>query len=286
MKKNFLQILGYVFGFICAFMTIGSFVSYGFSVPAISIFFATLLLIPYTSNFINQKLPFNLLGIKKALIIIVLICSFSVTTSKKEEIVNLEEFKENRTTIITDLESLLEKGDYYDAVKISKKYLASNDNDLQKIQNKVNKLVVEKKKEELIKTLLSQLKSTPSNDYDEKLSIYRKLYGSIPSNKEYYEKIVYYVKKVKERDAALEKQKKIESQFSVWDGSHVNLESHIKKYMNDPSSYKHVETRYSDKGSHLLVGTSFRGKNAFGALILNTIMAKVDLNGNIIEIVE
>jgi hypothetical protein len=59
----------------------------------------------------------------------------------------------------------------------------------------------------------------------------------------------------------------------------------IKKSMNDPNSYEHEETVYWDKGDHLIVRTTFRGKNAFGGVVKNSIMAKVDLNGNVIEII-
>ena len=60
----------------------------------------------------------------------------------------------------------------------------------------------------------------------------------------------------------------------------------VNDVVNDPKSYKHVETRYSDMKTHLIVVTKFRGKNAFGALVLNQISAKVDLNGNVIGIID
>lgn len=77
----------------------------------------------------------------------------------------------------------------------------------------------------------------------------------------------------------------IENQFSVWNGSHHSLTKYIKDSMNDPSSYKHVETKYIDKGDYLIVITTFRGKNAFGGVVKNSITAQVDLDGNIISII-
>ena len=82
------------------------------------------------------------------------------------------------------------------------------------------------------------------------------------------------------------RQENIENQFSAWDGSHRNLERYIKKIMNDPDSYKHVETRYWDMTTHLVVQTTFRGKNAFGAVIVNRIKAKVSLDGQVLEIID
>ena len=81
------------------------------------------------------------------------------------------------------------------------------------------------------------------------------------------------------------RKEQIEKHFSAWDGSHRGLTKLIKKSMNDPDSYNHVETRYSDKGDHLIVKTTFRGKNAFGGVVKNWVIAKVDLNGNVIEVI-
>jgi hypothetical protein len=80
------------------------------------------------------------------------------------------------------------------------------------------------------------------------------------------------------------RKEKIERQFSPWDGSHFGLARLIQKTMNDPSSYEHVKTVYADKGDYLIVITTFRGKNRFGGLVLNSVTAKVDLDGNVIEI--
>jgi len=84
---------------------------------------------------------------------------------------------------------------------------------------------------------------------------------------------------------AAERKKRIESGFSYWNGSHRGLTKLIKKTMNDPKSYKHVETTYGDKGDHLIVKTTFRGKNAFGGVVANWVMAKTDLDGNVIEVI-
>ena len=81
------------------------------------------------------------------------------------------------------------------------------------------------------------------------------------------------------------RKEQIEKNFSSWDGSHRGLTELIKKSMNDPKSYEHVETVYWDKGDYLLVKTTFRGKNAFGGVVPNSVTAKVDLNGNVSEII-
>ena len=82
------------------------------------------------------------------------------------------------------------------------------------------------------------------------------------------------------------RKQRIENLFSAWDGSLPKLERLIKKSMNDPDSYKHVETSYWDMNTHLVVKTTFRGKNGFGGVITSYVKAKVDLDGNVLEVIE
>jgi len=83
------------------------------------------------------------------------------------------------------------------------------------------------------------------------------------------------------------RQGKIEAQFSSWDGSHNNLEKLIKSTMNDPDSYKHIETRYGDEQDYLIVKTTFSGKNVFGGTVKNWVKAKIDIkSGKILEIID
>lgn len=56
--------------------------------------------------------------------------------------------------------------------------------------------------------------------------------------------------------------------------------------MNDPDSYDHVETSYWDMEDYIVVLTTFRGRNAFGGVVKNSVKAKVSLDGEDIEILE
>lgn len=73
---------------------------------------------------------------------------------------------------------------------------------------------------------------------------------------------------------------------SAWDGSCRPVESVIKKALNDAGSYEHVETRYMPNvdTTEIFVSNTFRAKNGFGALMLATYIARVDLEGNVLEI--
>ncbi|WP_312765321.1 hypothetical protein [Epilithonimonas sp.] len=85
-------------------------------------------------------------------------------------------------------------------------------------------------------------------------------------------------------EALADRKRQIKVQFSAWDGSHRELKRLVKSAMNDPSSFEHVNTTYKDKGDYIIVQMSFRGKNAFGATVLNGVTAKADLNGNILSV--
>ena len=105
-------------------------------------------------------------------------------------------------------------------------------------------------------------------------------------------KEVLYVGHGKSAQDYLEKKEvarkeRLEKGFSsLWDGSHRELTKVIKGSMNDPGSYEQVETVYWDMGDHLVVRTTFRGKNAFGGVVSNWVKAKADLDGNVLEVIE
>lgn len=84
----------------------------------------------------------------------------------------------------------------------------------------------------------------------------------------------------------LSRKERIERAFHPWDGSHPALEQYIRKNMNDPDSYKHVETKYWDNDETIVVQTTFRGKNAFGGVVTNSVKARVSLDGKVLEIIE
>lgn len=75
---------------------------------------------------------------------------------------------------------------------------------------------------------------------------------------------------------------------TIWSGACYPVQSAIKRLLNDRSSYEHVETLYlpNDDTSEITVTTTFRAKNGFGAMMLATYTARVDINGNVLEIKE
>ena len=82
------------------------------------------------------------------------------------------------------------------------------------------------------------------------------------------------------------RQQDIESYFSGWDGSHRNLAKMVKEALHDPDSYEHESTTYFDNGDHLIINMHYRAKNAFGGRVKSFVKAKVDLYGNVLEILD
>ena len=74
--------------------------------------------------------------------------------------------------------------------------------------------------------------------------------------------------------------------FSGWDGSYRPLTAMIKESMNDDSSYDHVSTTFHlvlNKDQHAVVKTIFRGKNVYGAVVKDSVMARVNIQSGKIE---
>lgn len=81
---------------------------------------------------------------------------------------------------------------------------------------------------------------------------------------------------VAENDRLIDRQKKTQALFSAWDGSNRELVSYVKKSMRDPSSFEHVETLTRDNGDTVSIQMTYRGKNAFGAIVTERVVADID----------
>lgn len=202
----------------------------------------------------------------------------------------IEYFQTNRDSIISSLQTDFEDGNFDSVVEKSEEYLLTNDPQLTELNTKAKAEIAAIEKERRTNDLLTELKSLPVEEYGENLRLYEELLELHPSNEQYMNKIDFYQDKInkEKRKEALTKAraKRIQEQFSPWDGSHRKLESFIQKAMNDPDSYEHVETVYWDRGDYLIVETTFRGKNAFGGVVKNFVRAKVTLDGVVIEILD
>mgnify|MGYP001168860664 CR=1 FL=1 len=285
-----------------------------FQTPLVGLTFIaiSLLLIPPIRNFIykktNKEIPVKVRG---ALIFVLFIAAgvfinqdedrqaqelkAQQQREQAEEVARIKQqkikhFNTNRDQIISVVSEALSAKEYQLAVNESGKYLVSGDPELKQMNALAKKHLTEILKKENTARLLNELKTIPTKEYEKNKNLYQQLLSMHPENEKYKKKVTFYSEKVKEKRqqqiAAEARKKKIESQFSAWDGSHYNLERFIKNAMNDPDSYEHAETVYWDQGDHIVVRTIYRGKNTFGGVVKNFVKAKVSLDGHVLQILD
>lgn len=260
------------------------------------------LVLPPARSFMYSKLSFlqkikypNL--VRWVSIFIILGITGKYTPDKNDKVI--EYFRENRTQIIKSVQESYESQKYENVIQNYKKYTVANDPVLNDILSKSEAIIAQKEKADLdakkkqeiaeqTAVILSDLTKVPSHEFQINKDLYQKLLELNPDTKKYQDKVDFYSKKIDaqlaKNKAAEQRKKLIKSQFSSWDGSHIQLTKMIKETMNDPDSYKHDKTVYWDKGDHIIVKTIFRGRNAFGGIVKNSVRAKFDLNGQIIDI--
>ena len=309
---------GWLFGLVFALMGLLQTLSY--PLASVALLLAACFLLPPIRQFVFSKLRKELQGGARAAIVFVLFLTFGGLVTVEEQWANKRaetkanqakasrierekqsrqaHFNSTREQILSRLNTSFKNQDYKKVMKIAEIYLEIGDPEVQSIYDQSRQRLEVTQRERKIETLVAKLAYLPDSEVKENAGIYRQLAALKPDNDTYKEKYAHYngilmeqrrVAKAKAQ-AELEKQeqqaarkKLIAKQFSSWDGSHYNLTQYIKNNMNDPKSYDHVETRFGDMGSYVVVVTTFRGKNAFGGVVKQTYRAKVDLEGNIIE---
>jgi len=67
-----------------------------------------------------------------------------------------------------------------------------------------------------------------------------------------------------------------ERHFSAWDGHHRHLVRYVKRHMHDPGSFEHIETRWTvlEGNERMWVRMEYRGRNAYGALVRQVVIAE------------
>ena len=268
----------------------------GLSLVAIS-----LLLLPPVRSFAHSKTNKEISVKARAISILVLFVTFGVFVGQSQEKEkaeqaaqlrqqNIDYFNANRDQIISSVKASLSAKEYQSVISQSAKYLVSGDKELSQMNALAKARLAEIQKAEKTEQLLAELKTVPTEEYKKNKNLYQQLVSLHPDNETYKNKVRFYSGKIEgakqKRLAAEARKKQIERQFSDRDGSHGNLERVIKQSMNDPDSYDHVETVYWDRGDHLVVRTTFRGKNAFGGIVKNSVKAKVSLDGQVLQILE
>ncbi|MFV0234176.1 hypothetical protein OBK30_14135 [Empedobacter falsenii] len=69
-----------------------------------------------------------------------------------------------------------------------------------------------------------------------------------------------------------------ENCLSSWDHSHRGIIKLVKQSMHNPKSFEHVETKYGITDDYAGIIMVYRGTNMYGAIVTNTIKAKINLD--------
>ncbi|MTZ12770.1 hypothetical protein GNE00_03385 [Pseudomonas sp. JL972] len=198
------------------------------------------------------------------------------------------EFLANRDLLVYEAGRALEIKEFEQVVRSLGRYRHVEDDELKALLAEADSGLKQQRAAAQERQLLERLKNIPQEAAISRRDVYAKLLSLRPDNSHYKSEYQRYVGLAKEAErvaqAAAERRKRVEAQFSAWDGSHRGLERLVKQSMNDPDSYEHDQTRFSDKGDHLVVSMTFRGRNGFGGMVRNTVVAKVDMSGNVLEV--
>ena len=206
---------------------------------------------------------------------------------KKTRETNLAYFEANKDAVLKDIADKMAAGKSAEALAVASKYASvSKDPDLARAKRMV-----------LVQQAREQLKDEDSVPLAKRVELYKALVDNDPSDtvaaskaKELGEQLEKQVAAQRAAQAAAtaaaSRKQAIEAQFSGWDGSHRRVEAAVKQFMKNPDSYQHVQTKYIDTGSKIIVTTTIRGTNSFGAVVPSTFVAEVDVNGNVLSISE
>lgn len=282
-KKIIFLVLNWFFGVVCLIIGLASFAN---SILAGLAFTAmSLLLIPPVKDFISSKIKKEISTKTKAISISVLLVIALIGAAQGEEQIAkkqaIKDFNNNKSKIFSDIRAKIDAKQYKEAQDIISTNLAI-------VENEETLLALQK--EAITGELLAELESITSNDYAANLRIYQKLNELYPDNNTYATKLKYFTQKNEEEQEKqrllAERKEKIEKQFSVWDGSHIIFTRIIKENMNNPKSYEHVKTVYWEYKDYIVVQTTFRGTNAFGGVVTNTLKAKFSIDGDFLGIIK
>lgn len=261
-----------------------------------------LFLIPKTYDIFIEKTKLNLSSGIKWIVVVVGMMLIGYTASISET-----SKKTEYDLIVENASKKIDEGKFDEALKLindAKSKYKEKENKATELEKEIEKSKdVNFAKEVLAKMTdeeFTQLENDKlSKSYLTQKTLNKNLISLVKTHSSERAKIIKEIQEKEEKERAIaeaeakakaeeefnkNRKENIEKLFSAYDGSNRALEKYIKDNMNDPDSYDHIETRYSDKGDHLLVITKFRGANAFGGKVINIVSANVDLEGNVIEI--
>ena len=190
------------------------------------------------------------------------------------------EFAKDGEKILAQMEEMIAQGRAHDALNLGRPYLpVTNNPRLPELVHKAD-----------IAAMKAELKEKSNIEPERQLEIYTALSKESPSDRNLQKKaaeakrFVDELKLVKQAQEELARHKEnVKKQFDAWNGSHPTAVKAVKALMHNPDSFEHVETRYTlpTKNTTLIMMT-YRGTNAFGAVVTNVAKVRLNAEGGLI----
>jgi len=193
---------------------------------------------------------------------------------KKQRDERSKYFQKNKASVIEKIKELGSQKKYDEGVKFINQYIQTHDKELLTLKHDFETQQQQIKINKKTKEILAQLKKIPANQLEKNYNLYKELLKMHPKNSRYSQKMKHYANKIAEVEAKKVAEKLFYGEKpvqSAWDGSYSVVEKYLRQVMNDPSSLKidSCTSVYKVKNTGWVVGCRYRGKNAFGGMVLN-----------------
>lgn len=211
-------------------------------------------------------------------------------------IINWNKQKQESINLLQKAELSLNNNKIDEAIKFlkeSEKMYSNKDNKSYILEKEINNFnSPEFLKNSLIKLTNKEFENLQNNNFNKSYFnndfLNKKFIELLKSNLNKRQVYLDEIDKEKHDEEIKKKQeeidKKIKSQFSEWDWSHIALSNFVKKNLKDPKSYEHIETTYSITDNTIVVLMKYRAKNSFWWYVIESIKAYYDLDWNPVNI--
>jgi len=193
---------------------------------------------------------------------------------RKERDERSKYFLQNKASIIEKIKILGSQKKYAEGIGIINQFIQTQDKDLLTLKQDFETQQGQVKINKRTKEILTQLKKIPAYQLEKNYNLYKELLKMHPKNSTYNQKMKHYANKIVEVEAKKTAEKLFYGEKpvqSAWNGSYRVVNRYLKQVMHDPSSLDidSCTPVYKVENTGWIVGCRYRGKNAFGGMVLN-----------------
>ena len=279
--KNFLK---WTFGIIFALAGIFSITEN--PLMALPILLLGLFLIPPVLNWFQKKIKYTFSRPLKWVIAIGLFMSVGFLQMAADTV-----HDSGIDTIVEQASEEVDKGNMEEAYRLiyqaKREYSDQSSNPAVNLENEIKASQSERNAKEALARMSSEefelfQKGELNKNYLDQETLNKNFYSLIENFVDERPQLVLEHKKA---EVSRLRSDAVSKQFYA-DGSHPTLTNFVERNLKNPDSFEHVKTTHYDEGDLIFVTMTYRGTNSFNAIITNSITARVDLYGKVVEIVE